>query len=126
MIDESLAELHLGDVGPQLPVAAHGAVDSPLVITVGSASQDALGRVAGRLDRTYGTDGVPACRDQGWHSTWADRCWISWWRPGCWPEADPVLAVLGGWSWRPPATTCSAGSCDVLPAVAGVAAGAAG
>jgi DNA-binding transcriptional MocR family regulator len=38
LIDESLAELHL-DVGPQLPVAAHGAVDSPLVITVGSASK---------------------------------------------------------------------------------------
>ena len=38
VIDETLAELNL-DVPAQPPVAAHGAVDSPLVLTVGSVSK---------------------------------------------------------------------------------------
>jgi DNA-binding transcriptional MocR family regulator len=38
LIDETLAELALSDPAEQ-PVAAHGAVDSPLVITIGSAAK---------------------------------------------------------------------------------------
>ena len=42
LIDESLAELHL-DVPAQPPVAAFGAADSPLVLTIGSMSKMAWG-----------------------------------------------------------------------------------
>ncbi len=42
LIDESLAELNL-DVPAQRPLASYGAVDSPLVLTIGSASKMAWG-----------------------------------------------------------------------------------
>lgn len=42
IVDESLAELRL-DGPAELPLAAHGAPDSPLVLTVGSASKMAWG-----------------------------------------------------------------------------------
>jgi hypothetical protein len=51
LIDETLAELTFA--GPvRTPVAAHGAVDSPIVITVGSAAKVAWGGPAHRWIRT--------------------------------------------------------------------------
>jgi DNA-binding transcriptional MocR family regulator len=42
LVDESLAELNL-DVPAEQPLAAHGAAESPLVLTIGSASKMAWG-----------------------------------------------------------------------------------
>ena len=88
LIDETLAELTLTGPSP-LPVAAHGAPDSALVVTVGSAAKVLWGglrigwiRTASPMVRRIGRCAL--------RPTWADRCWSNC-SPPVVDDLEPVV-----------------------------------
>ena len=87
LVDESLAELNL-DVPAERPVAAHGAADSPLVLTVGSASKMAWGGLRVGWIRTSAAMVRRLVRDPGVDGPGRPGAGPAGGQPGCWPTSN--------------------------------------